>query len=176
MLSLVETKQKEFKENFPKNLEFKSWFSKSNLWGWIYSAFVVQGQVISKPAIVDLVEGTLRDTVPLSCYSFVSAFKSIYADMLEENMMQSSPSTKLYLRWASLLGCEEFRKNNPVVYELGLIPCHFYSINQELDYAFKRYATSELNPLEAATILFLDLIMFLFLHESFLYLQDMLIQ
>ena len=158
MRDLVEAKFKEYKENIPQNHDFRFWFAKSNLWGWIYSCFIAQGQNISKPCVVDLLDGTLRDEAPLSCYSFVQAFKEISKDMQEEVSMQASPSSNLYKRWARMLGCEEYRRTNPVVYEFGLIPCHFNAINEELDDAFKRYKLSKQDSLEAAVILFLDLI------------------
>jgi len=158
MRKLVEAKFNEYKENIPQNHDFKFWLAKSNLWGWVYSIFTVQGQVISKPCIVDMIDGTLRGEVPISCYSFVSGYKEIVADMKEEAAMQSNPSLKLFKRWAQMLGADEHRRSNPVVYEIGLIPCHFNSIDEELTLAFKKYSSSNLDPLEAATVLCLDII------------------
>lgn len=158
MRQLIEAKLKEYQEKFPNNSEFKTWYTKSNLWAWTHAAFKLKGQNVSKPYIVDLLEGTLREDVPLSSYSFVMAFKDIYMDMQEELSMQSNPSLKLYLRWAEMLGLGEIRKSNPVVFDFGLIPCHFNSIKDELDGAFKRFYSAKVEPIEATCILFLDLI------------------
>lgn len=158
MQEKIETKLKEYKDNFPKNQSFKTWLSKSNLWSWIYSVFRVQGQKVSKPCIVDLLEGTLRDEAPLSCYSFVQSFKEVTKDMGEESLMQSSPSVKLYKRWAEMMSCRAYRKSNPVVFEFGLIPCHFNTIDEELEKAFKKFALSKNLWIEKCVVLFLDLI------------------
>lgn len=142
-----------------ENAEFKQWLGNSNMWGWLYSQFKIQGQAISKPAVVDLLAGTIREDVPLSCYGFVQGFREMHKDMQSDIAMNTSPNTKQFKRWAGML-CPDAnpRKTNPVVFEYGLIPCHFNSIDSELDAAFKKYTMSKLPGITSACILFLDVI------------------
>lgn len=159
MESEIFQKLDELKAMDPQNPEFKQWLKNSNLWGWLYSQFKVQGQAISKPAVVDLLAGNIREDVPLSCYGFVQGFKDMHKDMQSDIAMNTSPNPKQFRRWTQMLCPEaEQRKTNPVVFEYGLIPCHFNSIDSELDAAFKKYNTSKLSDITAACVLFLDII------------------
>ncbi|MCQ2552411.1 MAG: hypothetical protein MJ148_03570 [Clostridia bacterium] len=158
MLKQIEAKLNEVKTNLPDNAQFKEWLLNSNLWSWIYSCFLAQGQNVSKPCIVDMTEGKLRDEAPLSCYTFVLAVKDIYMDMQNDISMLSDPSLKLFKRWAKLFGCEDYRQSNPVIFEYGFVPCHFRMIDEELDEAFRKYASSREDGIKASADLFLDII------------------
>jgi len=158
MRELIKTKFIEYRVNFPQDQEFKACLLRSNLGGWLYSMFLVQDQKVLKDHIADLLDGKLIDDVPLSCYGFVASYKEIVADMQEEILMQTDPSLKLFKRWAGMMGLSEYRQSNPVVYELGFIPCHFRTIDEELEIAFKKFGAEKENRLNASFILCLDII------------------
>jgi len=153
----IKAKLNEIRQNFPSNVQFKQWLLTSNLWNWIYSSFKCQGQNVTKSMVVDLVDGKLIDDIPLNCYSFVQGLKDVYKDMQAEINMQSDINLKLFVRWGELLGISTKRKSNPVVYEYGIIPCHFNSIDEELALAFKKYSLSSRTIADAAD-LFLSVI------------------
>lgn len=155
----INEKLRQLSELKPENSEFRQWLADSNLWSWLYSQFRIQGQNISKAAVVDLVNGTIREDVPLSCYGFVQGFKEMHTDMKSDLDMGITPNLKQFKRWAAL-ACPDakWRRNNPVVFEYALIPCHFNSIDDELEAAFRQYVTSRLPGTVAAAKLFLDIV------------------
>ena len=155
----ISSKLDELRKLLPENREFRVWLSESNLWSWLYSGFRIQGQAVSKSAVVDMYNGVIREDVPLSNYSFVQKYRALYLDMQTELSMRSAPDIKLFRRWLDMLyEGVVYRKNNPVVFEFGLIPCHFSSIEEELEKAFRAFVQSDKDPVEASAMLFLDIV------------------
>jgi hypothetical protein len=154
----IKSKQEELANLKTDSRELRKWVEDSNLWSWVYTVFRINGQKLSKPAVVDMLKGSIREDVPLSCYSYVQRYKQMHSDMFGELSMQSTPTLKLFKRWTEILiGSCEFRKENPVVYEIGLIPCHFNEIEEQLNEAFKTFASSGGGPVQAAK-LFLQIV------------------
>ncbi len=170
MQQLIEQKVQELKENFPENPEFRSWLSKSDIWGWIHGAFRVEGRAIAREAAVDLVEGRIREEMPLSSYAFVQNYRDVYSDMKSCIHMQTSLTPELICRWAKMLqGLPEdtpdealFRKNRAIVYEWELIPVEEDKVRSGLKSLVKQYnrsmETRTIAPLERAAIFHLELL------------------
>ncbi len=155
---MIKSKREELAGLKNDNRELRKWVEDSNLWSWVYTMFRINGQKLSKPAVVDMLQGSIREDVPLSCYGYAQRYKQMHLDMFGDLSMQSTPSLKLFKRWTEILtGSCEFRSNNPVIYEIGLIPCHFNEIEKQLEEVFKAYASSAGTPGQAAR-LFLQIV------------------
>lgn len=155
----ISAKLNELKALAPENREYKTWLAESNLWGWLYTDYKLQGQKISRAAVVDMFNGIIREDIPLANYAFAQKLKTLYSDMQAELTMRSAPSIKLFKRWMKILyGDIPYRKSNPVVFEYGLIPCHFQSIEEELDRVIKEYVQSDGSPIDDIALLFLNIL------------------
>ena len=170
MQKLIEQKLQELKANFPENPEFRSWLSKSDIWGWIHGSFRIEGRPVDRSAAVDLVEGRIREEMPLSSYAFVQNYQSVYADMKACIYMQTSLTPELICRWAKMLqGLSEdtpdedlYRKNRAIVYEWELIPVEEDKVRSGVKSLVKQYNRSlenpDMDPLERASIFHLQLL------------------
>ena len=155
----IRAKYNELKAIAPAGKEFRTWLSESNLWGWLYTDYIIQGQKVSRAAVADMCSGVIRGDVPLANYAFAERCKTLHSDMQADISMHSAPSLKLFKRWMNILFDDiSYRKTNPVVYEYGLIPCHFHSIDEELDRVFREYIKSEADPVDALAMLFLNVL------------------
>jgi len=155
----IKSKIKELNSLSISGSEFKQWLSESSLWNWVYSDFRITGQSVSKAAVADLCKGIIREDVPLSNYGYVQSCKELYLDMQSDLSMGALPDLKLFMRWMDMItDGADFRKSNPVVFEYGLIPCHFNEIKTELTEAFKRCFNSSESPITSLGKLFLDIV------------------
>lgn len=155
----INAKLNELKALAPENREYKTWLAESNLWGWLYTDYKIQGQKVSRAAVVDMFNGVIREDIPLANYDFAQRCKALYSDMQEDLSMRSAPNQKMLKRWMNILfGDIRFRKCNPVIFEFGLIPCHYQFIEEELDNVIKEYVQCGGDQIEAVAMLFLKIL------------------
>lgn len=151
---MLSEKLEELKENYPQNPEFRTWIMKSDLWSWIYSLLIIQGEKVHRTAVVNLIEGKLVDELPLSSYALAQRWQDVYRDMTACIQMQTSLEPGLVLRWARMLeekysdlpDGEILRRNTNAVYEWELIPVEESMVEAELTAAIKTYNLTPHDP------------------------------
>lgn len=150
MYQQLEEKLKEQQALFPKHPEFRTWLSQSDLWNWIYSAFRIKGEPLSKTVVVDMLNGKIREDIQLSSYAFAQATQNVYKDMKNYIQMQTTLEPEMIYRWAKMLMGIDLkenddlllRENEPLVYEWELITIDHNEIKEKLNQIVKEYNSS----------------------------------
>lgn len=138
MNEVLETKLKEYKSSNFENKDFKAWLKESNVWMSEYSCLRIKGIEMDKKELVDVVEGKIKEDLPIDLYGFVHRFIDVYKEMQASIGMLETMNENLFNKFYDLLiEGDGYRKDNPVIYKWNYIAPHFNDIRKNLNALFK---------------------------------------
>lgn len=151
MYKQLKEKLNEQQKLLPEHPEFRTWLTQSDLWNWIYTAFKIKGEPLSKTVVVDMLDGRIREDINLGSYAFAQAAQNVYKDMKNYIQMQTTLEPEMIYRWAKMLLGKDIkdedevvlRENDPLVYEWELISPSASTIKDKLKNIVKNYVQEE---------------------------------
>jgi len=165
MQQQLEEKLKEQARLMPDKPEFRTWMSQSDLWNWTYTAFRIKGEPFSRSAIVDMVDGKIREELNLQAYAFTQSIQNVYKDMKNYIQMHTELEADMIVRWAKMLSgfsVSEFdgvvlRQNEDPVYEWELVPPKHINIMDMMKDLVRHYNKNSSSAVLKACYLHLEL-------------------
>lgn len=157
----------ELQNGMPENPQFAEWIEQSNMWSWVYSMFRISAVSISRSCVVDMLAGNVRENVSLRAHAFAQDCRRIYGEMRNFCDKKKPVDIGMIEHWAAVFANsgkdirseDLYRTNNPIIYEWGIIPEHFSSLQVDLEIMLKWYSldTDPANPIRDAVRLHLEL-------------------
>jgi len=155
MQEQINKKLKEQARFMPDKAEFRTWMAQSDLWNWIYSAFRIKGEPYTRSAVVDMLDGKIREDLKLSDYAFAQSIQNVYKDMKNYIQMDTELEVDMIIRWAKMLlgiAVSEFdgsviRQDDNPVYEWELVPPKHGNVLDLMKGLVKHYNQNQSTPL-----------------------------